>query len=265
MKKVNIIVLVAFTFISLGAIAQTKTTEEIKLKTTITKDGVTTKVDTSFSSMTDLETYMKASGMELPEMIGRDKHMEKGTSKHIRRIVRKEVESTNKDGYSKEVRIEKRVIRKSSNGGEISEDIDVTMDGDNIVIKDKISGEELERFKIEEGESSNIQIVIIERKLEVIDLAPEERNKFGVLKETASFTIAPNPAQSTLRVVLDGNLEDEVKLNIQAMDGRVLLEEVYSGATKSLSVDIQDLVPGTYVIRIDQAGTSSAKKLIISE
>lgn len=73
-----------------------------------------------------------------------------------------------------------------------------------------------------------------------------------------NFRFYPNPAQNSLSVDLKST--EEVSVEIVDVTGKVLVDQDIS---KSTLLDISALKEGFYIIRVNQAGVYSAKRLVV--
>ncbi|MFY0644224.1 MAG: T9SS type A sorting domain-containing protein [Bacteroidia bacterium] len=261
MKTQNILIAFAFTCINTLVLAQSTDKHEIRLKTSIEKDGVKTEVDTTFDSMEDLHNYMKANDMDMP---GGDMDMEMNGKKIWKRIEHDEDIEHSHDG-SEEHQIEKKIIIHKGEGDEITDDVDVEIEGGEVIIKDKNTGEEIERVSMEGHSSEDVKVMVIRRTINIKELDAVERTELGIEPDEATFKIAPNPVKGIMSVDFDEPIEGNLTLSIFTMDGRVVSSENYNGTIQHISLNVKDLAAGTYYIRADHGATSSAKKLIITE
>jgi Secretion system C-terminal sorting domain len=79
-----------------------------------------------------------------------------------------------------------------------------------------------------------------------IDLPPLITNTQVVLADHFSFF--PNPASNTLNVRFDPTNPIINSISIVDMAGRVLQSQKLSGSHQTISLNVSDLLPGTYVL-----------------
>lgn len=74
--------------------------------------------------------------------------------------------------------------------------------------------------------------------------------------------VFPNPAKDQLRIVVEENIESTAHLQVMSTTGTLLKENPFSG--NSMDLDVQNLAPGLYLIKlVTEKGTVSKKVLIV--
>jgi len=79
-------------------------------------------------------------------------------------------------------------------------------------------------------------------------------------KETANFAVYPNPANNTLNVRLENNVNNGT-LTLFDMSGKIVLSQAVNG--NSAQVNMSSLTAGNYILRLVENGTASAGIQII--
>lgn len=81
--------------------------------------------------------------------------------------------------------------------------------------------------------------------------------------ENVLFDIYPNPAKSNVTIVVDAK-DDNIVINVRNQMGQLVKNESVSGQSglSTLSLDIQNLTAGMYLIEVIQNGQSVVKPLI---
>jgi chitodextrinase len=92
-------------------------------------------------------------------------------------------------------------------------------------------------------------------------------SKAGLLSQSSSMEIHPNPASSQLTISLDAPAEDEVKIIVYDMLSRQVMEKentIFSGQN-DLSIDVSDLNTGLYTLSISNGNDRIVKQFVISK
>jgi hypothetical protein len=88
-------------------------------------------------------------------------------------------------------------------------------------------------------------------------------NFLGLEKETLSeFLIGPNPANDHLNI--SGSAEGITDILIRDQTGRLLFEQKSTGVDGKITLDVNSLSPGIYVIKVLTANKQTCSKLLIS-
>jgi len=113
-----------------------------------------------------------------------------------------------------------------------------------------------------------------------IDLGPitlSSRNQHGMIallsnqvgipdlssKEAISFTISPNPSSGILYLDLDDTWNEEVRISITDLSGRVMMILNKEKHTGEFSMDASNLPSGVYLLKVEGNGRSAVRKFII--
>lgn len=80
-----------------------------------------------------------------------------------------------------------------------------------------------------------------------------------MLEKNTAFQMYPNPANSTLQVVLP-NVESTTQIQIQDLQGKTMFSKQIDD---SQTLDISRLPAGMYLIRLQQGSNLHTKKLMI--
>lgn len=78
------------------------------------------------------------------------------------------------------------------------------------------------------------------------------------------FSVYPNPAQGSTSLTLDANAAQDIQISLIDILGRTVRE--YSNSQRNgdqYELNINNVVPGTYLIRVDIDGLTAIKKLIV--
>ena len=84
------------------------------------------------------------------------------------------------------------------------------------------------------------------------------------IDQSLIFSLYPNPAKGSTRLTLDTNTAQEVQISLVDILGRTVREynkNVRNG--DQYEIDINNILPGTYLIRVDIDGLTAIKKLIV--
>jgi hypothetical protein len=73
------------------------------------------------------------------------------------------------------------------------------------------------------------------------------------------FFIYPNPVTHELTIHMNDNRQTEADLELMDINGRVLIKKTIRNDDK---IDCEDLIPGMYILRINQNGSFIDIKLI---
>lgn len=79
--------------------------------------------------------------------------------------------------------------------------------------------------------------------------------------EDFDLQIMPNPASTTLQVVINESLNRQKHLQLFSATGQLLLQKDWSDA--QISLDVNPLPPGVYFIRIEIKGRIQTKKIVV--
>lgn len=83
--------------------------------------------------------------------------------------------------------------------------------------------------------------------------------------ETTSSTLSasPNPFTNTLEVKIPyATTENDVKVNLYDLQGRLMLSEKTPGGTQIRSLSTENLLPGLYLLRVDAGDRSETIKVV---
>ncbi len=84
---------------------------------------------------------------------------------------------------------------------------------------------------------------------------------------TDEFTVSPNPASTEVRILWNQPVERKVSIDIEDMTGRrvrLLRETILPAGHQEVSMNISDLKPGIYLVRLNTRGSSGCCKLLVS-
>jgi len=83
------------------------------------------------------------------------------------------------------------------------------------------------------------------------------------ISDTEGFLIYPNPAQDRINIQFSTLID--AKLEIQDLNGRTVLREQLNntGSKNNFNININSIVPGTYIIKISGKGFGLSEKLIV--
>ena len=84
------------------------------------------------------------------------------------------------------------------------------------------------------------------------------------LDQSLIFELYPNPAQGRTSLTLNSNTAQDVQISLADILGRTVrvFDTNLSNGTQ-YDLDINDVVSGTYLIRVDMDGLTAIKKLIV--
>ena len=86
----------------------------------------------------------------------------------------------------------------------------------------------------------------------------------GQIDPDLIFSLTPNPAQGSTTLTLNSNVPRDIQLSLVDIIGRtVRVFDTSLGNGTQHNLDINGLVPGTYLVRVDSEGYTAVKKLII--
>jgi hypothetical protein len=95
-----------------------------------------------------------------------------------------------------------------------------------------------------------------------MDLSAIREVRFDANSFTVS--ISPNPAQSTLKVILH-QIEDAGSIKIVNALGQIFLEHIINEHSQSLELDISDIHPGLYSVIVESGKKYHVEKVLIVE
>ena len=82
---------------------------------------------------------------------------------------------------------------------------------------------------------------------------------------TLPMQVQPNPAFDFLYVTPGQALGGEVRLQLIGADGRTALSKAFNGVAEGqvLSLDVQQIPAGVYMVRLESAAGNGVKKVVI--
>ncbi len=78
-----------------------------------------------------------------------------------------------------------------------------------------------------------------------------------------NFNIFPNPAKMVLNVQFDEKLQDKTEIKLFNVVGTLTRQTEIKKNTQKVSIDISNLAPGTYFLKVFSSKGSSTKKIVI--
>jgi hypothetical protein len=76
--------------------------------------------------------------------------------------------------------------------------------------------------------------------------------------------IFPNPVSEVLHIALDFELQSEVRVELYSVTNSLIYrEDIRSSAVKETYIDVHDLIPGTYLLRITTGEVPHSFKVIV--
>jgi hypothetical protein len=240
--------------------------ENFRIKVRQIQNGQQIMLDTTFQSREQMEFFIKSQGMKTTLFEGHE-----GDSQRIV-LVNKRIEHNNTNGGETRIQNLDSVIL-------ITEGMD-TINLNNIGLgTPSVKGPDgnhrqiliEERLDSTNGEVRKIREVHVVVKMMVKDLEPSEKtvlyrsNKVRDL-ELSNFDIQPNPASATTYIsfTAPGN---EAILRIYESSGRMVTEQKIYGESGKFehTINVGDMVSGTYFIQVVQGQKYFTKKLVIGE
>ncbi|TDH24594.1 T9SS type A sorting domain-containing protein [Segetibacter sp. 3557_3] len=95
-------------------------------------------------------------------------------------------------------------------------------------------------------------------------LSTSERSISERVTNESATKVFPTPATSTLTLLLDDDLVTaNTIVNIVGMDGKIISTRKSAGV-KSLNMDVRELVPGTYILRITGNGQTINRRFTVT-
>lgn len=89
----------------------------------------------------------------------------------------------------------------------------------------------------------------------IINVSAVTESNFGNMK------VYPNPASDYITISLENTLDDDIKLSIIDVQGKVVMSELIN--TKTHTINTANLVNGTYMLRMSSSEASFLKKIVI--
>ncbi len=86
-------------------------------------------------------------------------------------------------------------------------------------------------------------------------------NSVGKRKALTSVEVFPQPAGEMLYVTVGSYTAGDVKININSIDGRILISDIYNSSR--LSIPTGDLAAGSYILSIEYNGMSHHRIILI--
>jgi hypothetical protein len=84
----------------------------------------------------------------------------------------------------------------------------------------------------------------------------------GLETISGNTSVYPNPAKDNIYVSLSSAAE-EATIQVYDMNGRLVISGIHRLAgKKNIAISIATLQPGTYVVKVQSAGTTASVKLI---
>jgi hypothetical protein len=80
---------------------------------------------------------------------------------------------------------------------------------------------------------------------------------------SSTLSASPNPFTNTLEVKIPyATTENDVKVNLYDLQGRLMLSEKTPGGTQIRSLSTENLLPGLYLLRVDTGDRSETIKVV---
>ncbi len=83
-----------------------------------------------------------------------------------------------------------------------------------------------------------------------------------VVADASQFTLFPNPAQDQITVGMEIAIEGKFRIIISDMSGRIVLARSFSGQGKQMSLDVEKLNAGVYLVKIISPSGLYRQKLV---
>ncbi len=85
------------------------------------------------------------------------------------------------------------------------------------------------------------------------------------INESLIFYIQPNPAQGSTQLLLDVQPTETIEISLVDILGRTVrnYNDVTQNSSNSYELNLDGLIPGTYLVRIEMEGQIAAKRLIV--
>lgn len=85
--------------------------------------------------------------------------------------------------------------------------------------------------------------------------------------EQKGITLVPNPAKSHVDLKINLSKREPVSVRLVDLSGKVMLEksEILNSGSQTLTLNIEKLVQGTYIVEVKSEGSTSSQKLLISK
>jgi hypothetical protein len=81
--------------------------------------------------------------------------------------------------------------------------------------------------------------------------------------ESADFHVFPNPANQELQIWLPEAFQGEVNLQLENIEGKVLLQKTGNAATQTHAFTTQHLPDGMYLVRVINGKMTAVKKVMV--
>lgn len=102
---------------------------------------------------------------------------------------------------------------------------------------------------------------------EILNAAEEPiPSSMGVDKNTVdTFKLYPNPAEDFVNVVFNEGIDQAVEMNIYNLNGKLIKSQDFNqiNAAEGISIDVQDLATGEYLISFSNGNRTMVKHLIV--
>ena len=81
------------------------------------------------------------------------------------------------------------------------------------------------------------------------------------------FTIYPNPASHTANLKIDNNYSGNVEIVVFSMNGQEIVKNSFKKVTRYYNhkLELNDILPGSYIITVKMGDKHLAKQLLIAE
>ena len=155
-------------------------------------------------------------------------------------------------------------------------EIDITIN-DNDVEIDVVGGTAPYTYSIDGGQTFTNDNIFADLEVGDYEVIVEDGNGCTVtqmisiiststiqLDQSLIFELYPNPAQGRTSLTLNSNTAQDVQISLADILGRTVrvFDTNLSNGTQ-YDLDINDVVSGTYLIRVDMDGLTAIKKLIV--
>lgn len=252
-------------------LAQNEEKQEYRIKTVKVINGEKMVIDTSFNSKEALHSYMESTGLNIPHVLPDEdvdvdiEAGDPGKNKKITKVIKYEMRIEDTIETDDDITLEKMEGLNSEHRKELLKKINELEDAEI----DMEDAEAIHEY-LNLGEGADVKVMVIHRIIEVEDVSETERKQAKLHKDVMDdpgLMISPNPAQDELIIELKNAITEDAQatptVTLLDMSGKVVKTIQPESIDNQITVPVNDISKGSYILRYTNGEQSAVKKVII--